>query len=183
MCPHCGLLPPAAARDAHRTGGSRLGRSSSGGPQRGTISFPVGRTGSQPQGCKQTPTRPEGGLRGRWGQRWAVGLPWHESPDPGAPQYLVQHLQLDHQLHAGQGPHPHAPVITACGTVGLTGAENHLIHLQGASQPGLRPHGPWVGGHSGPDCPNTGACPPKPTPVTSTWCEETIKTLSWLSPH
>lgn len=42
---------------------------------------------------------------------------------------LAEHLELDQQLRASHAPHPHAPVITARGAVGLVGAEGHVVHL------------------------------------------------------
>lgn len=48
---------------------------------------------------------------------------------PDLSTYLVQHLKLDHQLHAGQRPHSHAPILATGGTVRFTGAEDHLVYL------------------------------------------------------
>lgn len=48
---------------------------------------------------------------------------------PHLPAYLVQHLKLNHQLHAGQRPHPHAPILATSCTVRFTGAKDHLIYL------------------------------------------------------
>lgn len=53
------------------------------------------------------------------------------SRQPGTlSDYLVQHLKLYHQLHAGHTPNPHTAVLTTGGTVRLTGTECHFIYLQ-----------------------------------------------------
>lgn len=53
----------------------------------------------------------------------------HMTYFPDLSTYLVQHLKLDHQLHAGQRPHPHASILATGGTVRFTGAEDHLVYL------------------------------------------------------
>lgn len=43
--------------------------------------------------------------------------------------YLVEHLELYHQLSAAQGPDPHAAILPTRGTVTLVRTKAHLGHL------------------------------------------------------
>lgn len=150
----------------------------------GNISAPRGSgTGAQSQGRGQT-LRPEGGCGCQSPSADRQGPAPSRRPQP---QYLVEHLELDHQLHAGQRPHPHAPVISARGAVGLPGAEDHLVHLQGASQPSLRPRGPRAEtGHSRARLllqEHVSPSPARLATATFAWSKETILPSLPSAPH
>lgn len=82
----------------------------------------------------------------------------HMLTPPELPTYLVQHLELDHQLHAGQRPYPHAPILATSGTVRLAGAEDHLVYLWDPVWLRGCPAGPFLPWSPAPGCPHRNIC-------------------------